>query len=642
MKVNTEYSNTKKKLIKWGIVSTIVIVVIAFFAFAYTDGKKTINEPIVTWVSHTEYWKNDVASTIVRLADYRGEPYSVDSCNVTILNPDKSIFVDNAPLVLSNIAGNWYRTDSLVGAPLGTYEQEVTCVKGNQTIKTSQSFHLNPALEQVKTVTEKVDALDANLGQVNVSLSAQIADSNQTITTNLTNMNTNLNNMLSDVNSQLASQVQEGIDTLGTQLNDVNVSISGVVRSTGQEIQTSVNTSSTTLTNLLNSVNTGLSGQMLSSFNAATAQLNDVNVTIMAKVGETGQIITTQLNDVNASMTSILNSVNTSLSNQMGTGFNTLGNNLQDINLSLDGKMEATGDAINAHLTNVDTSLTNLLNTVNTNLSTQMTTKFAELASQLENVNLSLNAKVEETGQEINTNLTNVNTNLTSILDSLNVSLSSQITNQFNNTNALIAQNFLDVNTFLQSRFNSLEVSVNGQIVSTGQEIRSDLSDVNESLANMITGLVTGDLNVQLNSVLEQLTLQLQNVKDDTTWLTTHAMNDSDRDVIYQRFDNVDGNLSLLEEFCSTSDTNSSALCQEIYNIKAAAVVMHNEQVAKLEELDNTTTTTWEFVSGSLSQRIDTLLTDVGIIKAQTTDINSTVHEILDNQESQIDARIIS
>ncbi len=642
MKVNTEYSNTKKKLIKWGIVSTIVIVVIAFFAFAYTDGKKTINEPIVTWVSHTEYWRDDSASTIVRLADYKGEPYAVDTCNVTILKPDKSTFVDNAPMALSNIAGNWYRTDSLVGAPLGTYEQEVTCRKGPQIVITSQSFHLNPALEQVKTVTEKVDALDANLGQVNVSLSAQIADSNQTMTTNLTNMNTNLNNILSDVNAGLASQVQDGINTLGTRLNDVNLSITGTVISTGEEIKTSVNTSNTTLTNLLNSVNTGLSGQMLSSFNAATAQLNDVNVTIMAKVGETGQIITTQLNDVNASMTSILNSVNTSLSNQMGSEFNTLGNNLQDINLSLDGKMNATGDAINAHLTNVDTSLTNLLNTVNTNLSTQMTTKFEELASQLDNVNLSLSATVEDTGDEINTNLTNVNTNLTGILDSLNVSLSSQITNQFNNTNALIAQKFLDSNTFLSSRLDSLQVSVNGQMVLTGQEIRSDLSDVNASLANMITGLVTGDLNVQLNSVLEQLTTQVQSVKEDTIWLTTHAMNDSDRAAIDNKFANVDGNLALIEQFCSNSDTNSSALCQEIYSIKAAAVVMHNAQVTKLDELDNTTTTTWEFVSGSLSSRIDTILTDVGIIKAQTTDINSTVHEILNNQESQIDARIIS
>jgi hypothetical protein len=119
-------------------------------------------------------------------------------------------------------------------------------------------------------------------------------------------------------------------------------------------------------------------------------------------------------------------------------------------------------------------------------------------------------------------------------------------------------------------------------------------------------------------------------------------MNDTDRAAIDQKFSNIDGNIALIEQFCSNDQTNSSALCQEIYTIKAAAVVMHNEQVAKLDEIDNTTTTTWEFVSGSLSTRIDTLLTDVGIIKAQTTDINSTVHEILDNQQSQIDVRIIS
>ena len=640
--LNPKYTNKKKKLIKWGIVSTIIIVVIAFFAFAYTDGKQTVNEPVVSWVSHTEYWRDDSASTIVRLADFRGDPYTVDSCNVTILRPDKSTFVDNQPLALSNIAGNWYRTDSLVGAPLGTYEQEVTCVKGAQTIKTSQSFHLNPALEQVKIVTEKVDALDANLGAVNVSLSAKIADTNQTLTTNIANMNTNLNNLVTDVNTGVTSQLAEGINTLGTQLNDVNISITGTVTTTGQELQTSISTSNTSLTSLLNTVNTNLSTQMLDSFNAETAQLADVNLTIMAKVAETGQIITTNLSDVNASMTNILNTVNTNLSNQMGSEFTTLGNNLEDINLSLDGRMVATGDSINAHLTNVDTSLTNLLNTVNTNLSTQMTTKFAELSAQLENVNLSLNAKVEATGDEINTNLTNVNTNLTDILDALNVSLSSQITNQFNNTNALIAQKFLDSNNFLSARLDSLEVSVNGQVVTTGQEIKSDLSDVNSSLSNMITSLVAGDLNAQLNVMLEQLSTQVQSVKDDTTWLTIHAMNDTDRAAIDQRFLNIDGNIALLEQFCSNPQTDSSTLCQEIYNIKAAAVIMHDEQVARLDEIDNTTTNTWNYMTGSLSTRIDSLLTDIGIIKAQTTDINSTAHQILDNQESQIDVRIIS
>jgi len=104
--LSPKYTNKKKKLIRWGIVSTIVIVVIAFFAFAYTDGKQTVNEPVVIWVSHTEYWRDDSASTIVRLADFRGDPYTVDSCNVTILKPDKSTFVDNQPLVLSNIPGN--------------------------------------------------------------------------------------------------------------------------------------------------------------------------------------------------------------------------------------------------------------------------------------------------------------------------------------------------------------------------------------------------------------------------------------------------------------------------------------------------------------------------------------------------------
>lgn len=399
--------NKRKVVIKWLLIS-VIFLGIAFLVTAYASGTKVVDDEIsLQWVSHTEYWKNDSAATIIRLADYRGNPIAVNECRVTILNPDKTVFVDNQLMTESNIAGNWYRTDSLVDAPLGTFEQEVTCTRGNQTIKSSQSFHLNPALEQINTLTGMTDSLNL-------------------------------------------------------ELSDVNLSITGLVEETGQEIS--------------------------------------------------------------------------------------------------------------ANVTNLNTSLNNILNDVNN----------------------SMVAQFENTNSNLNTALSNV------------------------------------------------EVSVNGTVTSTGTAIQSQITDLNTSLSQLINNLVIGDLTVQLDGLLESLTDQIVSVKEDTNWLVTHAMNDSDMDEIEARFNSIDNNLQLLEQFCSTQDTNSSALCQEIYNIKSAIAVMDSEQQTKLDEINTTTVNTWQLLSGDVTTSINSLLSDIGIIKEQTTDINSTVHEILDSQQSEIQVRIIS
>jgi len=632
----------KSKYLIWGII-LVLILGISFLSMAYVHGKNVVNNDIkFTWVSHTEYWRDDNASTIVRLSDYRGNPYPIDECRVTILHPDKSIFVDNAPMAESNIPGNWYRTDSLVGQPLGTYEQEVTCTSGNRTIKTSQSFHLNAALEQISVLTDKSDNLDLKLSDVNVAVTGKVAATGDVITTNLTDMNTSLNTLLNDVNSNFSAKLQDGIATLQTDLADVNVSVTGTVLSTGQEVKTSLSDVNTNLSNLLTNVNNGISSQIDLDYNSLKDNLNDVNLSLTGTVLSTGQEINTNITTASTNITDLLNTVNNNLSDQVGEDFNALSNNLTNVNLSLTSTMESTGQDINTNLTNVSTSLTDLLNTVNSDLSTKMDAKFAELSGQLADVNLSLTGTIVSTGQDINTNLTNVSTSLTNLLNTVNVNLSSEITNQFNNTNALIAQKFADSNDFLNTKIDNLEFSVNGKVDSTGQAIQTQITDVNNSLSDLITGLVVGDLNVQLSEMLDQITAEVASVKEDTTWLVSNAMNQDNMQEVRNRFASIDSNLALVEDFCSTADTNNSALCQEVYSIKNAIAIMDQEQSQKLDEINTTTLNTWDLLSGSIATNINTILTDVGIIKAQTTDINATVHQILDNQESDISIRVIS
>jgi len=305
--------------------------------------------------------------------------------------------------------------------------------------------------------------------------------------------------------------------------------------------------------------------------------------------------------------------------------------------------LDETGESINTNINLSTTSLSNLLNTVNTDLSSQIDLRFDQLSEQLTNVSLSLlTGTVTETGDAINTNITASTTSLTNLLNSVNVNLASEITNQFNNTNALIAQKFMDSNDFLATRLDDLEVSVNGKIDATGQEIQTQITDVNDSLTSLITDLVVNNINVQIDQLLEELTLQISAVKEDTNWLVSNAINQEDMSEIRNRFSAVDNNLANIENFCSTSDTNTSALCQEVYNIKTAIEIMDQTQEQKLDELNQTTLNTWNLLSGTIASNIDSLLIDVGIIKAQTTDINATVHQILENQESEINIRIIS
>ncbi len=261
-----ETNSEKKKFFKRKISFILIIVVsILIFSFGvtYTVGKDvTENQIKMVWISHTEYWRNDKASTIIRLADYRGNPFDVDSCIVNIKHPDKTPFVVAGVMAESSIAGNWYRTDSLVGQPLGTYEQEVICTKGTQQIISSQSFHLNPALEQISNLSNKAELIDLHLENMNMTLIAKINSSEEKIKIELNNMNSDLSNIMEAVNSSLNNQMQDETSTLSTQitsvndllnnkLTSINVSIDTTVQEVGGQMITSLESINSSLTNLI-------------------------------------------------------------------------------------------------------------------------------------------------------------------------------------------------------------------------------------------------------------------------------------------------------------------------------------------------------------------------------------------------------
>ncbi len=393
-------------------VSITVFVVLGALVTAYSNGKSVVATPNVDWVSHTEYWSssgagaNEVASTIVRLTDYKGDPFSVDSCSATILYPDKTVYKLNAAMSQSGVAGNWYRTDPIPEAE-GTYEQEVTCNYGaGKTIKTSQSFHVNPALNFIKNVDADVLTNGVALSNVNATVNARIADTNDSITTTISAAKADLNRLLNNMN-----------ETLFAELDAVNATVN--------------------------------------------THLTNVNVSLTAQLGSTRDAIQIQMSNTNESLTSLINSVHNSLS-----------------------------DYLELYLPAINKTTTDIYS--------------------------------------------------------------------------------------------------------------------------------------------------------DTRWLVTNAMNQDNAADINNRFAATDGNLSLVEQFCANAQTNSSALCSEVYMMRAVLDATRAEQTSYFNTLDETATNTWNLLSGAITTNVDSLLENIGIIRGQTTQINDTVVAIRADQTSEVRIQAIA
>src|SRR3989344_4668658 len=209
----------------WFIILAVVVLVILFLVIAYASGSKVVNEPEIQWVSHTEYWSGGDASTIVRLVDYKGRPIEGAACTASIFRPDGSIFVSGQPMQASAIAGNFERKDSRGGQPVGTYQQEVTCVYGGNTIRTSESFHVNPALENIREATTNLSLLRNELSNVNISVSALVTSTGESINLKIDSTRTNLTELMRAVESSIISDIGSTKANLTTQLSSINVSL---------------------------------------------------------------------------------------------------------------------------------------------------------------------------------------------------------------------------------------------------------------------------------------------------------------------------------------------------------------------------------------------------------------------------------
>ncbi len=500
-----KFFENKKRTILSAIILLLFVVGI-FFVSAYVTGRNVREDVELQWVSHTEYWNNDSASTIIRLADYRGNAYDVDSCSVNILYPNKTTFVSEGEMIESNIDGNWYRADSLVGAPLGTYEQEVTCVRGSQTIVSSQSFHLNPALEEVNTVSQD-------------------------------------------------------LDSARTELENVNLTVHANVQETGESINVNIDTTETTLSSLMNSIGTGITEDISSTEASLSTQLNDAEISLSGDISNTEAAVLLELANVNGSINDLLNNViQPELETKIEQEIAALMAQVSAVNISITGIVEDTGESINVNVDAAETSLTNLVNAAETGILSEIQGTEATLNSSLTNVQVSLTNSLADTENALSTQLTNVNGSVTNLLNNvIQPELESLMNSHYNDIMASVADVYTDTqwivaNTMdqtdraaIDARFTSIDEDLSkvldfcGEVVTNEstlcqeiwtiesaietlrQEQQAHFDSLNATAYNNWQ-LLSGDINSGVNNILTQLNLiQEQNEEINAT---THEILD--------------------------------------------------------------------------------------------------------------------
>lgn len=356
----------------WWIIIILIFLLFVLFVFTYRNGKAVVQTPEVQWVSHTEYWSSDgvgadeLASTIIRLTDFKGNPFVVDVCSVTILYPNKSVYLLNQPMIASPVVGNWYRADP-VPSDEGTYEQEVTCTySSGKEVKTSQSFHVNPALNYIKTLDSNLLAADSKLNSVNLTIVGKISDARENINTNINLSSTNLAALVRDINLSLFEQLTNSKGDLSTQLSEIQIVVLANIAGTNESIQTRMNLAETNLNNLMNSVNANLENRLNDAEVNLNSQLNDVNVSITGLMNGVEATIMSRIELAETNLSALVGQVNSDLSSQLISAKDDINVNLGSVNMTLTALLGETKSAIQVQLNDINSSISELMGSLNT------------------------------------------------------------------------------------------------------------------------------------------------------------------------------------------------------------------------------------------------------------------------------------
>ncbi len=168
----------------------------------------------------------------------------------------------------------------------------------------------------------------------------------------------------------------------------------------------------------------------------------------------------------------------------------------------------------------------------------------------------------------------------------------------------------------------------------------------------------------EINANVIEVNATVTNIYDDTQYIRTNMVTDenfrNNMTFINTKLDDIDTNLSVLMNYCSNTQTNSSALCTLLHGINNQVTDTNNYLQTtiknELDEINSTTHSTYDYVTGTLATNVNSILSIVTNTQTTVNQINTTVNtidtninymqdnvtEILENQQAEVDLRILS
>lgn len=345
---------------KAGMFTGIFVIIMAIgmlgVGMTYTNGKSIIEDKTsMAMISHTEYKSGETGQIVARIVDFQGNPI-VSSCYATIIMPNKTAFVTNQSMSVSNIAGNYYKTFTTPSAE-GVYEYQATCYYGlNKKQHATNSFHLSPALNQIGTVLTQVGQMNVTLANFVISSGSNftkiynaIQSMNSTMVSQFSSLNATMISQFTGLNNSMAVQLTNLNSSIATQLFNLNSSIASQISAI------TVNTNTTALENLIIATNTSIQNKL----DIVNLNILSVNNTMVAKFN----LVDARFNSVDGNLSKIL-ARQVQINNTVTNTYDLLSIGVVNTLSSMDGKLNSllgiTGQ-INATVTNIKTDTGDIL-----------------------------------------------------------------------------------------------------------------------------------------------------------------------------------------------------------------------------------------------------------------------------------------
>lgn len=287
-------------------------------------------------------------------------------------------------------------------------------------------------------------------------------------------------------------------------------------------------------------------------------------------------------------------------------------------------------------LPNIYDNLTTLINNVN-DFRNEVSQNFTYVDNLLLTIN-STNQANTITINQINNTVNTINNNLNSFITNTTNSLSGINTTilGINDTVNTILTDILSINTTtitkideIKNTLNDIQTSIDGNfttIIDDIADVNTLINDVNTSIQNRLTN-IDGSLTSINNTITNYYNDLIGAIQNTNLTITTKI--DELQLSMANNFTYIQGNL-----------TDIMTAIQAIPTINYTAI---------LNQINSTTINTYDYMTGTLANNINDILSSLGIINATvnriettTNNINTTTNTILQNQEDEVFIQVYS